>query len=80
MSLGYVLWFIRSNVLLSTMLSSLPAWRLIDPLPVLGGMLDSSNSEEDDKSLETILEDAEHADQSLTLPEERLKTQEHGDV
>lgn len=60
-SIGYVLWLIRGSVLLSTVLSSLPAWRLIDPLPVLGGMLDSSNSEEDEESLETILEDAERS-------------------
>ncbi len=59
-SIGYVLWLIRGSVLLSTVLSSLPAWRLVDPLPVLGGMLESSN-DEDDESLETILENAETA-------------------
>ncbi len=35
LSAGYVLWLIRGGVLLSTALSSLPAWRFIDPLPVL---------------------------------------------
>ncbi len=55
-SIGYVLWLIRGSVLLSTVLSSLPAWRLIDPLPVISGML---NEDEDDESLESIIEDSE---------------------
>lgn len=56
-SIGYVLWLIRGSVLLSTVLSSLPAWRLIDPLPVISGML---NEEDDDgESLESIIEDSE---------------------
>lgn len=71
-SLGYVLWLIRGSVLLSTVLSSLPAWRLIDPLPVLGGMLDNSNADEDQESLETILEDAEQSNtQQEPTDEER---------
>ena len=32
MSVGYVLWIARSGVLLSSVLSSMPAWRLIDPI------------------------------------------------
>ncbi|MEM8499782.1 MAG: DNRLRE domain-containing protein [Pseudomonadota bacterium] len=56
-SIGYVLWLIRGSVLLSTVLSSLPAWRLIDPLPVISGML--NNEDEDTESLESIIEDGE---------------------
>ncbi len=56
-SIGYVLWLIRGSVLLSTVLSSLPAWRLIDPLPVLSGML--NEEDEDGESLESIIEDSE---------------------
>uniref|UniRef100_UPI003A95437E hypothetical protein n=1 Tax=Amphritea sp. TaxID=1872502 RepID=UPI003A95437E len=35
LSVGYVIWLARSGVLLSTVLTSLPAWRFIDPLPIL---------------------------------------------
>ena len=45
---------IRGGMLLSTLLSSMPAWRLLDPLPILAGKLDEDDDEE---SLETILED-----------------------
>ncbi|MDH4051226.1 MAG: putative Ig domain-containing protein, partial [Rubrivivax sp.] len=35
LSIGYVIWLVRGGVLLSTMLSALPAWQLVDPMPVL---------------------------------------------
>jgi hypothetical protein len=35
LSIGYVIWLIRGGVLASSMLSALPAWQLIDPLPIL---------------------------------------------
>ena len=35
LSIGYVIWLIRGGVLLSSMLSALPAWQMLDPLPVL---------------------------------------------
>ena len=34
LSVGYVVWLVRGGVLMSSMLSALPAWQLIDPLPV----------------------------------------------
>ena len=34
-SIGYVIWLVRGGVLVSSMLSALPAWQMIDPLPVL---------------------------------------------
>jgi hypothetical protein len=55
LSVGYVLWLLRGGVLLSSLLSSLPAWRLIDPLPVLGQMGGRAD-EEDDESLEEMVE------------------------
>jgi hypothetical protein len=36
LSVGYILWLLRGGLLLSSLLSSLPAWHAIDPLPVLG--------------------------------------------
>lgn len=35
LSAGYVVWLVRGGVLLSSMLSALPAWQLIDPMPVM---------------------------------------------
>jgi VCBS repeat-containing protein len=55
LSVGYVLWLLRGGVLLSSLLTSLPAWRLVDPLPVLGRMGDQAD-EEDDDSLEDMVE------------------------
>jgi hypothetical protein len=53
LSVGYVLWLLRGGVLISSMLSSLPAWRLVDPLPILG-RLDEDEDAEDD-SIESML-------------------------
>jgi hypothetical protein len=53
-SVGYVVWLLRGGVVLSTLLSSLPAWRVIDPLPVLGRM-DDDEDDGDDDSLESLV-------------------------
>lgn len=47
LSVGYVVWMLRGGVLVSTLLSSLPAWRLVDPLPVLGRMDDDGDDDGD---------------------------------
>jgi VCBS repeat-containing protein len=54
LSVGYVIWLLRGGVLLSSLLSSLPAWRLVDPLPVLSRLSDDSD-DEDDASLEQLV-------------------------
>jgi hypothetical protein len=46
LSLVYVLWLIRGGVLLGSYLSALPAWRLLDPLPVLSRLDDDDEEEE----------------------------------
>ncbi|MCC6532520.1 MAG: hypothetical protein IT531_08230, partial [Burkholderiales bacterium] len=56
LSAGYVLWLIRGGVLASSLLSSLPAWRMVDPLPVLAHRGARAKDGEDDESLETIVE------------------------
>jgi VCBS repeat-containing protein len=53
LSVGYVIWIARSGILLSSIVSSLPAWRLIDPLPILASLGDGL-LEEDDETLESI--------------------------
>jgi hypothetical protein len=55
MSVGYVVWLLRGGVMLSTLLSSLPAWRMVDPLPVLGRMDEDDEDDEDDDSLEALV-------------------------
>lgn len=55
-SIGYVLWLIRGGLLLSSLLSSLPAWRFVDPLPVLAHLdARSKEDETDDDSLESVI-------------------------
>ena len=56
LSAGYVLWLVRGGVLLSSLLSSLPAWRVLDPLPVLGRRNRRDDEDEDEESLESLVE------------------------
>ena len=75
-SIGYVVWLLRSGALLSSILSSLPAWRTIDPLPILGriGPSDEDRQSLDpvaDEHLEDIIEDAkQHAKMSDQIAED----------
>lgn len=55
LSVGYVVWLIRGGMLLSTLLSSIPAWQILDPLPILARKRDGDQSD-DDESLETLLD------------------------
>ncbi len=54
LSVGYLFWLLRAEVLLGSFLSTLPAWRLVDPLPVLGRLVDEAD--DDDDSLESLVE------------------------
>jgi hypothetical protein len=56
LSVGYVVWLVRGGMLLASLLSSLPAWQIADPLPILAEKDDDPESE-DQESLETMLED-----------------------
>ena len=56
LSVGYVMWLLRGGVLTSSMLSSMPAWRLVDPLPVLANTARRADEEEDD-SLESLVKE-----------------------
>jgi hypothetical protein len=56
LSVGYVIWLLRGGVLISSLLSSLPAWRLVDPLPILGRLDDDEDSDEAaDDTLESLV-------------------------
>lgn len=61
LSVGYVVWLARGGVLLASMLSSMPAWRLVDPLPILASLA-SEDDRGDGESLATLLEGADDAD------------------
>jgi hypothetical protein len=49
-------WLLRGGVLVSTLLSSLPAWRLVDPLPVLGRIDDDADDDADESESDDSLE------------------------
>jgi VCBS repeat-containing protein len=55
LSIGYIVWLLRGGVLISSVLTSLPAWRMIDPLPVLPST-DSGDDGNDDESLHDIVD------------------------
>ena len=54
LSLVYVLWLIRGGVLMGSYLSALPAWRVLDPLPVLSRV--DEEADEDDEALDAVSE------------------------
>ncbi|MCR8921440.1 DNA polymerase V family protein [Dasania sp. GY-MA-18] len=68
LSVGYVVWLIRSGVLLSSALSALPAWRFIDPLPILsqgkGGLAGG-----DEETLESIVANDSGAADAEPVPQ-----------
>ncbi len=47
-SVGYVLWTLRGGHLLTTFLATMPAWRLMDPLPVLQSFAASRDEDDED--------------------------------
>ncbi|QDU99016.1 DUF2341 domain-containing protein [Lignipirellula cremea] len=69
LSVGYVIWTIRSGWLMTSLLAQLPAWRLMDPLVMLEYLDEEAPlaGGEDDDSLESLLEPDEP--ESETEPE-----------
>jgi hypothetical protein len=55
-SVGYVVWLVRSGAILSSVLSALPAWRFIDPLPILSESREGAAAD-DDESLQSMVGD-----------------------
>jgi hypothetical protein len=54
-SVGYVVWLIRGGQVLAALMAHLPAWSLIDPLPILGSF--DKRDDENDDSLQSMLEE-----------------------
>ena len=40
LTMGYAAWTVRGGFLLSSILASLPAWHMVDPLPILAASCD----------------------------------------
>ena len=60
LSVGYVIWLVRGGALIGSMLSAMPAWQMIDPLPVLArgrGPLQGDEGGDDDASVEHLFDD-----------------------
>ncbi len=53
LSVGYVVWIARGGMLLASMLSSMPAWRLVDPFPILARL--EEHDEANDESLHSMI-------------------------
>ncbi|MFK8078917.1 MAG: cadherin domain-containing protein [Granulosicoccus sp.] len=53
LSIGYVLYLLRGGAIMSSMLSSLPAWRFVDPLPIVGSL--GNSLDVDGESLQSIV-------------------------
>jgi hypothetical protein len=58
MSMVYFVWAIRAGSILSSLLSSMPAWKLVDPLPILeqGSGAGDDEDEDDNESLQSMVE------------------------
>lgn len=59
LSVGYVIWLVRGGALLGSMLSAMPAWQMIDPLPVLhrgGGRGQAIDMGDGDASVEQLFD------------------------
>jgi hypothetical protein len=54
LSVGYVLWLARGGVLVASLMSSVPAWASVDPLPVLAQMRRDEDGEDADREVDPI--------------------------
>ena len=72
LSVGYVFWLLRSGVLLTALLSSVPAWQFVNPLLVL----DSPTKKKRLKDQEDLENDSvESMFTNHSVPDETLETQ-----
>ena len=71
LSIGYVFWLLRSGVLLTALLSSVPAWQFVNPLLVL----DTPTRKKHRKGQEDLKDDSvESMFENHTVPEETSGT------
>ncbi len=60
LTVGYVLWTVRAGYVLTTLIAQVPAWRVVDPLPILTSL--DGQSEGDGESLQTIIQTSWNTD------------------
>jgi hypothetical protein len=63
LSIGYVVWLVRGGVLLSSVLSALPAWQMVDPLPVLAATRKDDRrgaGQTDEPEVERLFDESSH--------------------
>jgi len=53
-SIGYVIWLVRGGLLIGSVMATLPAWRTIDPLPVLNQF--NNDEDGDDETLQSMVD------------------------
>jgi hypothetical protein len=56
LSIGYVVWLTRGGLLIASLVSSIPVWRLVDPIPVLASFgVDDDEAGDDAESLDSLI-------------------------
>ena len=56
LTVGHIIWIIRSGVLLSSIMAVLPSWRYLDPIPVLSERPDNDEDPGDGETLDSMVE------------------------
>jgi hypothetical protein len=57
LSAGYIVWLLRGGYLLAALASSIPAWQLLDPLPILELARQTPAGHRDGESLQWLVEE-----------------------
>ena len=74
LSIGYVIWLTRGGLLIASLASSMPAWRLIDPIPVLASLaFQGRDDREREESLDSIVREGADGDGAEEAAEETLR-------
>jgi hypothetical protein len=55
----YTLWTVWGGYLLTSVLSLMPGWRLLDPLPILESAEKREESDDDQESLSSMIDDSD---------------------
>lgn len=63
-SVGYLIWAVRGGMLLSGVLSQIPAWTMLDPLMVIDG----EGKDDDKETLQTIMDREQARLNKTTVP------------
>jgi hypothetical protein len=54
LSAGYVVWLLRGGSLVASLMAVLPAWRTMDPLPILESFEESRRKDEGGETLASL--------------------------